>query len=593
MKTKLTTILIAMLLLLTLNSLAQTGLRNNGAKIIIPSGTVLHIDGENADFTNSTVSGEDGSITLSGKLKLDGNWANNATSGDLLDRTSGKVIFSGSANQSIGGTRETHWQAIDILDGATLEIGTTQQITIDGDIVMNGSIFLKADANSVASFINNAAISGAGEATVQQYLTGSNNQGIPDGRFWYLASPISNAKSSVFNAASGNRLWYFTEESGTYTEITDNTTDLTVALGYVARMTDNTTLNFVGDLNYGNINANTSWNASSYYPGFNLVGNPYPSGIDWTTMGRTNLRPTFWYRTHSGNAMVYDSFNASSGIGTNNNGSGAISKFVPAMQTFWIRCENNNATGQVSFQNSDRHHKLDNQLYKSSENPDHILRLRAERGVFSDETIFCFFADAIIGFDEYDSGKMYPTDDNLPQIFTTDPAAGDLAMQSLPWNIGNLSVPMGFKTEITDTFAINAYNISELNPDILVYLEDLVDNTYTDLRQNPVYNFSSGISNSFRFVVHFFSLITDDETNFSAEKTETQIYSFRNFVYLKTPAEKYQVRVFDMLGKLIVEKQLAGSTLNKIEMHTASGNYLVHLIGEKSISTEKVFINNP
>jgi len=80
MKTKLTTILIAMLLLLTLNSLAQTGLRNNGAKIIIPSGTVLHIDGENADFTNSTVSGEDGSITLSGKLKLDGNWANNATS---------------------------------------------------------------------------------------------------------------------------------------------------------------------------------------------------------------------------------------------------------------------------------------------------------------------------------------------------------------------------------------------------------------------------------------------------------------------------------------------------------------------------------
>jgi len=173
MKTQLSTFVLSTLLFLTFNLQAQQGLRNNGTKIIIPTGAVLHIDGSNGDFTNSTVSGKDGSLALSGKLKIDGDWTNNATGGDLLDGTTGKVVFSGLANQSIGGTRQTHWQAVDILDGATLEFGTDQQITIDGDIDMDGSIFLKADANSVASFINNGEIAGAGEATVQQYLTGS------------------------------------------------------------------------------------------------------------------------------------------------------------------------------------------------------------------------------------------------------------------------------------------------------------------------------------------------------------------------------------------------------------------------------------
>jgi len=365
----------------------------------------------------------------------------------------------------------------------------------------------------------------------------------------------------------------------------------TVGKGYVARVTENSTLNFSGSLNIGEKTINTTWNSGSNYPGFNLVGNPYQSAIDWEGGSATNLRTTYWNRTKSaGGIMVHDSYNTSSQTGTNNNGNGAIGKYIPSMQAFWVRCKDNNASGSIVFDNSDRSHQTET-LYKNGTTNNNTLRLRAERGVYTDETIIYFFSNASVGFDEFDTEKMFTEDINLPQIYTTDPVVGDLVMQSFPFNIANLSIPMGFETKLADTFALNAYNILDLNLGISVYLEDLVENTIVDLRQNPMYNFSSNISNSFRFIVHFYSTITNQE-NICNKKQEANIYSYGNSIYLQTPSEKYSVKVFDIQGKLIVEKQINNTTFSKIEMNNSNGYYIVKLINSKSVSTKKVFINH-
>jgi len=521
--------------------------------------------------------------------EVDGDWSDEDNwDGDYKPCTCVDVLIPGTGITDYPVISDPTIQicnSLEVENLGSLTIASDGMLTVSTDLTNSGTLTLQSNIAGTGSLIE----SSGPEATIQKFITGSNTSNIPDGRFWYLTTPISNGKSEIFNAIGNNKLWYFTEESGTYTEILDNVTDLIAGRGYVARVTSNTTLNFAGNINHDTIVLNTSWNAPSVSPGFNLVGNPYPSGINWGSVEKSNLRTTFWYRTHSGSAMVFDSFNSFSGIGTNNNGNGEISGTVPAMQTFWVRTENNNASGQIIFSNSDRVHTSPNNLFKNIQNPDNVLRIRVERGVFTDETIICFFENATLGFDDYDSEKLYPTDQNLPQIYTTDSLAGDLSIKSLPNNFSNLTIPLGFLIEISDQFSINAYNITDLDPNIEIYLEDLDQNTFSNLRQNPLYSFSSTASNTMRFVLHFSLLVTETKDNISYIRSK--IYSHKNSIYIKTQAENYYVEIYDMLGKKIMQRSYSNSTITKIDLNNTRGNYFVRMVENNKITSQKVFLN--
>ena len=60
-------------------SQTNTGIINNGAKIIISEGAVLNMDGSSANYINNTENSEDGRIDISGKMKIEGNWLNNSS----------------------------------------------------------------------------------------------------------------------------------------------------------------------------------------------------------------------------------------------------------------------------------------------------------------------------------------------------------------------------------------------------------------------------------------------------------------------------------------------------------------------------------
>ena len=105
-------------------------LLNNGADIIITSGSYLTIDG---DFTNEL----DGTIDNSGNISISGDWTNNQTSGNLLLSTSGTVSFLGSSNHDIGGTAATYFNKLDLNNDATV-IGPAG-ISVSSDFTMNNS----------------------------------------------------------------------------------------------------------------------------------------------------------------------------------------------------------------------------------------------------------------------------------------------------------------------------------------------------------------------------------------------------------------------------------------------------------------------
>ena len=91
-------------MLISLSSIAQPYMNNNGAKLNIASGTFLNIDGT---FENQTSGANHGQIENNGTMEVFANWTNNATSGGVFSTNTGTVILDGSGAQTIGGTNTT------------------------------------------------------------------------------------------------------------------------------------------------------------------------------------------------------------------------------------------------------------------------------------------------------------------------------------------------------------------------------------------------------------------------------------------------------------------------------------------------------
>lgn len=323
-------------------------------------------------------------------------------------------------------------------------------------------------------------------------------------RNMYISSPVSNATSAVFDAAGTNIMYSYNENNNTWTEITDNTTLLDVLIGYIANISPAGSFNFSGSLNTGNMSiSNLSRTASSSKKGFHLLGNPYLSSLEWDTTTATNLTNTIWYRTvNNSSTFVFDTYNAASMVGTNNNQKGAVTKHIPPMQAFWVRVKTpDGSTGSLATTNSLRSHQTNYTMDANSEQAN-FMRIKVNFKGNTDEAIILFDSQALDTYESWDSEKMFSSGTKLPQIYTEISGSGSMVINSLHGLNGPLDIPLGFKTDTASDFNIYA-DLSSFNPNTSIYLEDLQTGTTTNLRTTGFYSFSSIITNTIsRFILH-------------------------------------------------------------------------------------------
>ena len=161
----------------------------------------------------------------------------------------------------------------------------------------NGIFIIQSDATGTGSYINKGTINYGGSAitTVQRYITGHN--------WHYVSSPITNAQTTLFHP---NNFYHYNETTPDYWSMNTFTGGLmgwefasgamTVMRGYAAYQ-EYSTVEFTGTLNTGNLNYNldytdnTGTHGNAVYDGWNLVGNPYPSALNWNSddITRTNV----------------------------------------------------------------------------------------------------------------------------------------------------------------------------------------------------------------------------------------------------------------------------------------------------------------
>ena len=182
------------------------------------------------------------------------------------------------------------------------------QVTLD-QLVNNGTLYLCSNQNAIASLIvNSYANSGGGKENIQLYLTGGGSE-----LTWpwhYISSPVSSLSTDVFTEGPNRsldlaayyedytgvdynlrwRAWdgwdYSILPNGGYpgTPVTFNTLEPGKGYNIYFYETEGVTKSFGGILNTTDeIELYPIQNGNNSTQGWNLIGNPFSSGLYWNS----------------------------------------------------------------------------------------------------------------------------------------------------------------------------------------------------------------------------------------------------------------------------------------------------------------------
>lgn len=436
------------------------------------------------------------------------------TSGSIVNVLSGGDLTINSDNVEVN--------SLTIERGGKVTLNDTKTLKVYGDLKIN------SDALGTGTFVDstpNGGLTILGRAIVNQFLKGAT--GTSTRGWWYITTPVSGASSTAFDVGNGiNKLWYYNETNlpaPAYTRINLNEVSLSPGIGYVAYNGGaDATFQFSGDLlNTGNKSISvTRTGTTASKRGFNLIGNPYPSYLDWSQVDTTNVLTTIWYRSYSSTAnnnagaMVFDTYNGKLNIAINGSNSlNVLSQYIPPLQAFWVKVRSTlaNTSGlTVGFTNGMRSHKSSSEagLLRSKKVTDQkVLRLQVSNGVNSDQAVMAINNNASKGFDDYDSPKLSNDNVDIPEIYTL---ADDehVAINGINSITPGDQWALGFNTgAASNNFTIKASEVSNFDADTKIVLRDNLLDTEMDLTDGTPYTFSSDVaSNSTRFSIIFKSV---------------------------------------------------------------------------------------
>lgn len=434
-----------------------------------------------------------------------------------------------------------------INSGSALTVNPGKALTVNGvlnNFARNNGLIIEPGASLITKGVVN------GPATV--------NMAIGGGEWHLISSPVSDAVSSIF---SGKYLQLYTEATDTYSDITSENDLLTVAGGYALYNPTSFIATYYGILNNGAIG--TAGNLSNEGQGWNLVGNPYPSSIDWDAEG--------WTKTNVSNA-IYLTVNASSwasyvgGIGTNGG-----SNFIAPGQGFLVHVAEN-GPGTLAMNNTIRVHN--NALFFKTQD-DKLVRLKVSGNGYSDEIAVRFLAGSTVEFDDnYDALKLFGEVGEAAQLYS---------LGSMPLSINSMpetnSVEVGMRVNTSGVFSISA---TEANGFGGLMLEDIQTNVFTNLLGNS-YSFNSNpAGDEKRFVLHFTPL---NET----QSDLAGIHSFQSTIYVELMDNvEGDILIYNISGQQVATVPAAKGS-NKISIAN-TGNYIVKVIGNERTMVKKVFV---
>ncbi|MFC2113727.1 LamG-like jellyroll fold domain-containing protein [Bacteroidota bacterium] len=507
------------------------------------------------------------------KTASGGSTWNNTSSwyGGVIPGSSDSVVIG--HNLSISSNESS--RSLRIETGATLTINSQGSLNVNGNIQRIGNIIVKSDASgNIGSFVNNGNIWGTGLMKVEK---------ITSAGFWhYVSVPITSALAYdyFFNTA----LYYYDEPNGKYAPIKTNI-NLTIAKGYDLFFNGSAkTITFSGRYNTGNQSIGVTNGTGN---GYNLVGNPYPSTIDWDASSgwtKTNVdAATYIWDPGSNNVATY----VTGGGGATANGG---TRYIPATQGFFITCSGG-STGTLGMTNAVR---VTNAGPLRSTDISNSLKLKVSSNNKTDETVIRFLTNATDSFDgQYDAYKFFSYTN--PQLYTISSDNKSLSINSIPEITEPKHIPLYLFPYETGLKKID-FDLSAFDPKYDVYFEDLFTNQLINLKSQNSYEFQAEKNNNHnRFMIHIIPVQSISNPNYTSDTNKINLYttSIPGDLYINNEELKNysEIIIHDLLGHEVYKTIYFPTQFAKINPGLPFGVYIVQLIGKDGIFTKKVQLN--
>jgi autotransporter-associated beta strand protein len=460
------------------------------------------------------------------------------------------------------------------------------KVTIADGKAFIGNITMQSDATGTASLLNKTGNVSGVTLVDKQTITGL--------RDWYMSSPVVNATSAAFQASnSANQLVSYDEAANAWSRITNDTIKLVNAKGYVAHQAAATNVTFTGKPIDGNQTIALTKSTSSF-GGYNLVGNPYSSYLNWQAAATANptVSSTIWYRTkNKGNASVFATYNATGDIVSDNGSISPVSKLIPPMQGFWVLATD---TTHLNLTNDMRSHgDVAGNLLKSASVDKQVIRLKVSNGLNSDETVLYARSDASDAYDRFDSPKMFADNAGIPEIYTTV-ADQKLVINGLNSFKPGMEIPVAISTTSAGSFSLQASELTNLDGDLQVILKDKLLNKRLDLTDGSIYTFTSEIaSSSDRFTLQL--NLANAPTALGKTENEASILVYTNSAnhIVVNGGKSFNnalVTVYNIIGKRVAQ-QIVTNEQSEIHTQLGAGIYVVQVTNAGKTISKKVMVD--
>lgn len=420
---------------------------------------------------------------------------------------------------------------------ASVTINDTYGLTIFG------KAYLQSDVSGTGSLVDlsvgESKVVNHDSIFVERYLT-------PDA-WHYISSPIDIAPNTVLTedncgtSYNGNLLDYNEAYSTDYDGdgdidwfdgwewpwyYTHNSDILEPANGYayysygtcdnIAVFTEDSDAFNTGTYNVTVTNQDDSYAPTGFGPhrGWNLVGNPYPSGLDAEDFLNANsgvIDGTVYFWDENGlmgfdlEGADYASYNPTLGA-TTGAGAGTTTpdKYISIGQGFFVHKTSSTPTsGTITFTNAMR--ETENSSFFAPVVEVQKLKLSLSHENLYNEIIIGLLPDATFDFDPAYDG--YKVEGNQNFAFYSLIGSEHFVNQGIPTIINDqqYSVNLGFNAQNVGEYTVDLKYIENISDDVKILLEDTYNDEIIDVRKNNSFSFDVSQAGRYedRFILHF------------------------------------------------------------------------------------------
>ncbi len=440
------------------------------------------------------------------------------------------------------------------------------------------SLFLCSDSLNASSLLGHEKLFVDSLVTARYSLTGGNavKEDDPDAVYHFLTSVVTNPEAgNVFPPSAFVRSW--NEPLQEWFNLSGMDT-LWPGLGYSVYLPDGPdTIVFQGRFIAGSVSPAIDYTqggpGNPDYNGYNLVGNPYPSCIDWDegSWVKTNIDASIalWSQDYGG----YIYWNGTIG--------GLSDGIIPSGQGFFVRA--NDLLPELTIP-MDARVVCNDPIFDDQKTVPDLLCLRiCGEYDYCDEIYIHFKKNATWGYDnQADARKLYGLE-NAPQLLSRDEDQNALAINVVPPDNKFISVDVEFFTGYNGDFQLTSTGIESFEPLVSIFMEDHKTGEMIDLFNHKSYSFYySTQDDPKRFTLHFSGLTAEEEVS-----DNEKIKIIGNTILVDSDNGKAHIEVYDLSGKLIFSREMNRLDLDHLNI---KGFFVLRVKCDNSYFIKKMIV---